>query len=89
MTYGLLQVVGINKDADSLAEAYPDAVDHILAKRREMLRAVDKLDGLVRARDTQLEQNEQLLEYLATFRSVLQHSTISLFKYVHRLCVYH
>ena len=63
-------MVGINKDADSLAEAYPDAVDHILAKRREMLRAVDKLDGLVRARDTQLEQNEQLLEYLATFRSV-------------------
>ena len=88
MTNGLLQVVGINKDADSLAEAYPDAVDHILAKRREMLRAVDKLDGLVRARDTQLEQNEQLLEYLATFRSVLQHFNQFTIQ-IHRLCVYH
>merc|ERR1719495_855228 len=69
------QVVGINKDADSLAEAYPDAVDHILAKRREMLRAVDKLDGLVRARDTQLTQNQQLLEYLATFRELMAWAT--------------
>ena len=31
-----------------------------MAKRREMLRAVDKLDSLVKARDTQLEQNEQV-----------------------------
>ena len=53
-----------------MAEAYPDAVEHIMAKRREMLRAVDKLDGLVRARDTQLTQNQQLLEYLATFRYI-------------------
>jgi len=69
------QVVSINRDADSLTEAYPDAVDHILAKRREMLRAVDKLDGMVKARDTQLEQNEQLLEYLATFRELMAWAT--------------
>merc|ERR1719209_2360562 len=69
------QVVSINRDADSLIDSYPDAVDHIMAKRREMLRAVDKLDGLVKARDTQLEQNEQLLEYLATFRELMAWAT--------------
>lgn len=40
-----------------------------------MLRAVDKLDGMVKARDTQLEQNEQLLEYLATFRELMAWAT--------------
>ena len=63
-----------------MAEAYPDAVEHIMAKRREMLRAVDKLDGLVRARDTQLTQNQQLLEYLATFRYIRACALLCLFK---------
>jgi hypothetical protein len=46
--------VSINEDADSLISFYPDAVDHILAKRRELLRAIEKLDNKVRDRDEQV-----------------------------------
>lgn len=61
----------MNKEADVLVSTYPDAVDHIVAKRRELLRAVQKLDEMVKQRDTQLEQNEQLLDYHSTFRDLM------------------
>lgn len=63
--------MAVNKDADILVSTYPDAVDHIVAKRRELLRAVEKLDDMVKQRDTQLEQNEQLLDYHSTFRDLM------------------
>merc|ERR1712141_707018 len=69
------QVVGINADADSLIQSYPDAKDHILAKRRDMLRAVEKLDTMIKSRDTQLAQSEELLEYVATFRELMSWAT--------------
>ena len=50
----LLKIVSINEDADSLISFYPDAVDHILAKRRELLRAIEKLDNKVKDRDEQV-----------------------------------
>ena len=68
-------MVGINGDADSLIQSYPDAKDHILAKRRDMLRAVEKLDAMIKSKDTQLTQGEQLLEYLATFRELMSWAT--------------
>jgi len=67
--------VAISKDADSLVAAYPDAVDHIVAKRRELLRAVEKLDKMVKQRDDQLEQNGQLLDYYTTFRELIAWSS--------------
>merc|ERR1712241_786545 len=63
--------MAVNKDADVLVATYPDAVDHIVAKRRELLRAVEKLDGMVKQRDSQLEQNEQLLDYHSSFRDLM------------------
>ncbi len=63
--------MAVNKDADVLVATYPDAVDHIVAKRRELLRAVEKLDDMVKQRDSQLEQNEQLLDYHSTFRDLM------------------
>ena len=63
--------MAVNKEADVLVATYPDAVDHIVAKRRELLRAVDKLDGMVKQRDSQLEQNGQLLEYHGRFRDLM------------------
>ena len=71
----MLQVVGINSDADALIQSYPDAKDHILAKRRDMLRAVEKLDAMIKSKDTQITQGEQLLEYLATFRELMSWAT--------------
>lgn len=61
----------VNNDADLLVATYPDAVDHIVAKRRELLRAVEKLDDRVKQRDTQLHQNEQLLDYQSNFRDLM------------------
>ena len=55
--------MNISQEADVLVATYPDAVDHIVAKRRELLRAVEKLDGMVKERNLQLDQNEQLLDY--------------------------
>ena len=46
-----LQIFSINSDAESLISFYPDAVDHIMAKRRELLRAIEKLDSKVKERD--------------------------------------
>ena len=40
-----------------------------------MLRAVEKLDGMIKSKDTQLTQGEQLLEYLATFRELMSWAT--------------
>ena len=40
-----------------------------------MLRGVEKLDTMVKSKDTQLEQGEQLLEYLATFRELMSWAT--------------
>ena len=68
--FSYFQVVTVNKDADTLVSEYPDAVDHIVAKRRELLRAVDRLDSMVKDRDRQLDQNEQLLDYYTTFREL-------------------
>jgi len=65
------QVMAVNKDADVLVATYPDAVDHIVAKRRELLRAVEKLDDMVKHRDSQLEQNGQLLDYHSSFRDLM------------------
>ena len=45
------QIFSINSDAESLISFYPDAVDHIMAKRRELLRAIEKLDSKVKERD--------------------------------------
>ncbi len=51
-TFGLcFQIFSINSDAESLISFYPDAVDHIMAKRRELLRAIEKLDNKVKERD--------------------------------------
>ena len=54
LNFTLFQIVSINEDADSLISFYPDAVDHILAKRRELLRAIEKLGNRVRDRDEQV-----------------------------------
>ena len=40
-----------------------------------MLRAVEKLDTMIKSRDTQLAQSEQLLEYVATFRELMSWAT--------------
>ena len=61
----------MNKDADVLVSEYPDAVDHIVAKRRELLRSVERLDNMVKDRDRQLDQNEQLLDYYTNFRELM------------------
>ncbi len=76
------KVIGINGDADTLTESYPDAVEHILAKRRELLRAVEKLDTLVTQRDTQLEQNDQLLDYNTNYRELMSWAA----EYLARMC---
>jgi hypothetical protein len=53
----LFQIVLINSDADSLISFYPDASDHILAKRRDFLRAIEKLDNKVKDRDQLVKTN--------------------------------
>ena len=40
-----------------------------------MLRAVEKLDAMIKSKDTQLAQGEQLLEYVATFRELMSWAT--------------
>lgn len=40
-----------------------------------MLRAVEKLDGMVKTRGLQLQQSEQLLDYLTTFRELMSWAT--------------
>ena len=61
----------IIKEGNILVSEYPDAVDHIVAKRRELLRSVERLDDMVKDRDRQLEQNEQLLDYYTNFREIM------------------
>ena len=77
-----IQVMNINKEADVLVATYPDAVDHIVAKRRELLRAVEKLDGMVKERNLQLDQNEQLLDYHSNFRELMTWAT----EFLARMC---
>ena len=74
--------MNINKEADVLVATYPDAVDHIVAKRRELLRAVEKLDGMVKERNLQLDQNEQLLDYHSNFRELMTWAT----EFLARMC---